>query len=194
MIYVRDECAMLALLRGEPGSGNVKQLLVNPSIVSYAHSVNIIEVYYDFLRASSEQRASDARSDLALVGIVTRRDLGQSFCRKVGQLKIIWANIAVGLLLRCSRLEVRWQCDHQRPSRIRPYRISQNRSRPFHPLAHAGLSRSTRGQARLTCCKSPKGLRIAQRQRVSSLKGQQVLVTLNAEALQEQIAHNPRLS
>lgn len=52
MTYVLDACAMIAYLRGEVGADVVSAVLLNSSHESFAHALNVCEVYYDFYRAS----------------------------------------------------------------------------------------------------------------------------------------------
>ena len=53
MNHALDACAILAYLRGETGGEKVAALLSDPAENCYAHTVNLIEVYYDFVRRSS---------------------------------------------------------------------------------------------------------------------------------------------
>ena len=64
MNHILDACVMLAYLKGEPGALVVDSLLRNSAGVCYAHSINLCEVYYDFLRHSEERIAQQAISDL----------------------------------------------------------------------------------------------------------------------------------
>jgi len=87
MNHALDACAMIAYLRGEAGQKVVEDLLNSPSKTCYAHAVNLVEVYYDFIRRSDEPTARQALKDLMEAGVVTRRDMSQAFLRRVGQLK-----------------------------------------------------------------------------------------------------------
>jgi PIN domain nuclease of toxin-antitoxin system len=84
---VLDACAMIAYLRGEPGGNVVDGLLNTSSDTCYAHAINLLEVYYDFIRKHDEPTARQALQDLAADGVVTRRDMSQPFLLQVGQLK-----------------------------------------------------------------------------------------------------------
>ena len=85
--YVLDACAMIAYLRSEPGAEVVSHLLKQPEGRCAAHAVNLCEVYYNFLREADRSRAEEALSDLMDVGIAVRRDLGDAFLKRVGDLK-----------------------------------------------------------------------------------------------------------
>lgn len=87
MIYVLDACAMIAYLRGEPGRDVVERLLMNPEDSFYAHAINLLEVYYDFVRKFDESVGRRALEDLAADSVIKRRDMNQEFLLRVGDLK-----------------------------------------------------------------------------------------------------------
>ncbi|MBT3271341.1 PIN domain-containing protein [Candidatus Poribacteria bacterium] len=92
MTVVLDACAMIAYLRGEPGWDTVAGMLADPDTQTYAHAVNLCEVYYDTLRVHglrdpARSTAEDAIRDLERVGVVTRSDMDGTFWRNVGVLK-----------------------------------------------------------------------------------------------------------
>ena len=84
---VLDACAMIAYLRGEDGQTVVDECLNSPNETCYSHAINVLEVYYDFIRRYDEPTARQALKDLAADGVVIRRDMSQLFLRQVGQLK-----------------------------------------------------------------------------------------------------------
>lgn len=51
------------------------------------HTINLLEVYYDFIRRHDETVAQQALRDLAGAGVIERRDMNQRLTRQVGQLK-----------------------------------------------------------------------------------------------------------
>jgi PIN domain nuclease of toxin-antitoxin system len=87
MNYALDACAMIAYLRAEPGFAVVASLLTDPTHTCYAHTMNLLEVYYDFIRHTNEPSARRALRALAADGVKARRDLNRRFFRRVGQLK-----------------------------------------------------------------------------------------------------------
>ncbi|HET7234101.1 MAG TPA: PIN domain-containing protein [Longimicrobium sp.] len=87
MIYVLDACAMLAYLRGEEGGSVVDQLLSQPGASCVAHSVNLCEVYYDFIRQAGTPVAEEAIYDLHAAGVAEYNNLDASFWRSVGRIK-----------------------------------------------------------------------------------------------------------
>ena len=78
-------------LEGEPGGAVVAALLAEPTAVCYAHSMNLCEVYYDFFRASNQNAAEAAISDLLGLGIEDRTDMDSEFWRDVGASKLCTA-------------------------------------------------------------------------------------------------------
>ena len=69
MIYVLDACALIALFMKEKGLDKVKALLhdaLTGQSTVYIHSINLIEVYYKFLRIFGKDKA-----DLLLAEIYT---------------------------------------------------------------------------------------------------------------------------
>jgi PIN domain nuclease of toxin-antitoxin system len=85
---VFDSSALLALLKGEPGSDFVRELLEDADVPKLAHAVNLCEVFYDFLargaaETASAETASEAISDLFSLGIEERGDSDGPFWRDV---------------------------------------------------------------------------------------------------------------
>jgi PIN domain nuclease of toxin-antitoxin system len=78
---------MIAYLRGERGGSVVDVFLNTPTDTCYAHAINLLEVYYDFIRKHNEPTARQALGDLAAAGVVTRRDMSRPFLLQVGQHK-----------------------------------------------------------------------------------------------------------
>ncbi len=87
MNHALDACAMLAYLRGEAGGDVVAALLTEPTAACFAHTVNIIEVDYDFLRDADARTAQSALLALRADGVAERRDLSRDFARRVRRLK-----------------------------------------------------------------------------------------------------------
>ena len=65
----------------------VNGLLTDATDTCYAHTLNLLEVYYHFLRQHGEHTARQAWRDLLAMGVVERRSLSHRFVRRVGQLK-----------------------------------------------------------------------------------------------------------
>jgi PIN domain nuclease of toxin-antitoxin system len=87
MNCVLDACAMIALLRREPGEDVVWARLSDPVNTCFAHAINLCEVYYDFRRDAGKAAAEGAVSDLKALGVVERNDLDEAFWKEAGRLK-----------------------------------------------------------------------------------------------------------
>lgn len=87
MNCVLDACAMIALLKGEPGEDVVWSHLLDPNNTVYAHSLNLCEVYYHFHRNVGEAAADGAVEDLRYLGVVERDDFDEAFWKEAGKLK-----------------------------------------------------------------------------------------------------------
>ena len=87
MNHVLDACAMIAYLRGEKGGTVVDGFLNDPTDKCYAHTINVLEVYYDFIRKHNEPIARQALKDLTAAGVIERPSMNKRFVLSVGQLK-----------------------------------------------------------------------------------------------------------
>jgi PIN domain nuclease of toxin-antitoxin system len=96
MSAVIDASALIAFLRDEPGAGAVENVLGLPQ-TCYAHALNLCEVYYDFWRASDQNAAEPAITDLMRLGIRERIDMDSEFWRDVGGLKAVHRRVSLFL-------------------------------------------------------------------------------------------------
>jgi PIN domain nuclease of toxin-antitoxin system len=103
VIFVLDASAMIAFLRDEPGAGVVAEALLEPESQSYAHAINLCEVFYDFHRAAGYQEALRAISDLARVGVKENADLTAVVWQTAGVLK---ANLRRVSLADCFAIQL----------------------------------------------------------------------------------------
>ena len=87
MILVLDSCALIALLRREPGGETVDSLLSDQSNTCMAHALNLCEVYYDLSRRAGKKRAKDVINRLVMAGVSVREDMDTDFWQDVGDLK-----------------------------------------------------------------------------------------------------------
>jgi PIN domain nuclease of toxin-antitoxin system len=78
---------MVAYLSGESGASVVEAILQDPDASVFAHSINLCEVYYHFLRHSDEAIARQAIDDLLAAGVIERPDMARDFWIRVGQHK-----------------------------------------------------------------------------------------------------------
>jgi len=84
---VLDACALIALLRNEPGGAEVRALLADEACCCFIHAVNLCEVYYDCLRNYDEAQADQMLEDLTVCGLLLRDDMDAGFWKKAGHLK-----------------------------------------------------------------------------------------------------------
>ncbi len=78
----------IAYLQDEPGWETVDAILVNEINECEIHVVNLIEVYYHFIRAFNEPTAVRSIEDLETAGVVVTRDLSDSLWQDVARLKV----------------------------------------------------------------------------------------------------------
>ena len=98
MSTVIDASALIAFLRDEPGA-DVVENIVAARENCYAHALNLCEVYYDFFRASNQDVAEAAISDLLDLGIEDRTDMdrnsgGTSGASKLCTVGFLWRTAA----------------------------------------------------------------------------------------------------
>ena len=87
MTCVLDACALIALLRSEPGCGEVRSLLADEACRCFIHAINLCEVYYECLRNYDEAQADQMLADLSACGLLLRDDMDAGFWKKAGHLK-----------------------------------------------------------------------------------------------------------
>ncbi len=81
-----DACAVIALLRGEPGGDRMRDLLLDPETEASLHAANLGEVYYLALRRN-EAEAKKTIEHVLQLGIQLRRDLDDDFVQMAGKWK-----------------------------------------------------------------------------------------------------------
>ena len=86
---------MIAYLRNETGGPMVAACLAEPANESYAHSLNLCEVFYDFHRNGGEQVAQQALADLLALGIHARDDFSTEFWQAAGRIKAVHRRVAL---------------------------------------------------------------------------------------------------
>jgi PIN domain nuclease of toxin-antitoxin system len=126
MSAVIDASALIAFLRDEPGADAVENVLGLPQ-TCYVHALNLCEVYYDFWRASNQNAAEAAITDLMGLGIGERSDMDSQFWREVGRLKAVHRRVS---LADCCALTL--------ANRLGANLVSADRHE-FEPLLAAGI-------------------------------------------------------
>jgi PIN domain nuclease of toxin-antitoxin system len=98
---ILDACAVIAFFRGETGDDIVANYLFDDGFQCLIHSVNLCEIYYDFLRSSGQAEAENMLTDLESVGVQFNSDLSVDFWKQVSRYK---ANIRRISLADCFAL------------------------------------------------------------------------------------------
>lgn len=82
-----DSSAMISLLAEEPEAAVVEALLVSANEEGegnvYAHTVDLIEVRYDLLRAGTPENADEKMQLLRDAGVIERHDMDADFARQI---------------------------------------------------------------------------------------------------------------
>lgn len=87
MKLVMDSCALIALLRNEPGADVVQKLVDDPENACFIHAVNLCEIFYDIRRQVGEARAQLAMEMIEAIGISACDDMDPDFWRQAGRYK-----------------------------------------------------------------------------------------------------------
>ena len=95
MTLVLDASAMIAYLRDEPGAGDVAAALLDPDNRCVAHAVNLCEVFYEFHRASGQDVARSAITDLSRVGVIQSTEMSEEFWQSAGVLKAVHRRVSL---------------------------------------------------------------------------------------------------
>lgn len=88
MIYVFDTSAAIAYLRSEDGCQIVHDILAASDQTFLMHSINLCELYYDFVRAGGADCAEQAVKDFLSLGVAARDDMDFDFWKQAGRLKV----------------------------------------------------------------------------------------------------------
>src|SRR5262249_5335945 len=101
--------SMIAFLRQEPGADVVENLLLDPNIECLAHSVNLCEVFYDFIKASDEPAAQSAVEDLKLIGVSSREHIDEAFWKEVVKYKANIRKISLADFFAVATVKREWK-------------------------------------------------------------------------------------
>lgn len=95
MRLVFDSCALIAIIKNEPGGGLADSLLADPENTCVIHAVNLCEVYYEVARIGGQARAQDTVRGFLRSGLALREDVDVSFWQQAGDLKADLARISL---------------------------------------------------------------------------------------------------
>jgi PIN domain nuclease of toxin-antitoxin system len=84
---ILDACAVIAFFRDENGAQVVEELLLNPDYTCSIHTVNLCEVYYDFLKSNGMEDAERITRNLIEADVIVRNDLDDVFWRSIANYK-----------------------------------------------------------------------------------------------------------
>ena len=88
--YVLDACALLALLRNEPGADKVAAA-INAANIGEAeivmHKVNLLEVYYDLYRSIGKEKADIILSEIRKRPIIINAEVTDNIFVEAGRMK-----------------------------------------------------------------------------------------------------------
>jgi len=85
--YVIDACALICYFRNEQGSDKFRKLLKKQENRFFIHAVNAGEVYYDMLRVSGKDKASELFEDISELPITVIWGLDISLIELSGKYK-----------------------------------------------------------------------------------------------------------
>jgi predicted nucleic acid-binding protein len=93
MNYVLDACAVIALLDGEEGAEIVKDLFEKAEageITVYIHSVNLLEIYYDRMRAINIEVAEEFIEKMSNSPVKIIDTISQTLLREAARFKVTY--------------------------------------------------------------------------------------------------------
>lgn len=106
---VLDASAMIAYLRNEAGAEIVTSYLLDDQSECVAHAVNVMEVYYDFLRTGDAEIANSAIESLLGDGLTIREDMDADIWKDAAALKVSYKLSVADTF--CIALARRLKCD-----------------------------------------------------------------------------------
>ena len=89
-IFILDACALIAFLSKEEGFDNLKTLFhssFEDRIILKINQINLLEVYYDFIKVCDQKYADLAMVDIMELPIEIIYDINYSVFREAGRLK-----------------------------------------------------------------------------------------------------------
>src|SRR4051812_31362211 len=95
MNYVLDACALIAHLRKEAGGDKVRDILLDSKNTCYIHSLNLCEVYYDFIRIADIAIADEVIKITNEIGIKIISDMDEDLWKNAGNLKALIKKISL---------------------------------------------------------------------------------------------------
>jgi len=91
--YVLDACAMLAVLADEPGADVVEDIYekaTSGEVVLAMNKLNLLEVYYDLIRAYGKDRADEILNEIRRLPIHIYHEIADDVFREAGRIKAFY--------------------------------------------------------------------------------------------------------
>ncbi|MDR1147738.1 MAG: PIN domain-containing protein [Spirochaetaceae bacterium] len=107
MNYIFDACALISLIKNEAAFDQVNDLLARAAageISIFMSIVNLLEVYYGFLRDMGEQAADEIMSDAADLPITVIDTISGAVYREAARFKTAYSmSLADAFLCACAK-------------------------------------------------------------------------------------------
>ena len=91
--YVLDACAMLAVLADESGADVVEDIYekaTSGEVVLAMNKLNLLEVYYDLIRAYGKDRADEILNEIRRLPIHIYHEIADDVFREAGRIKAFY--------------------------------------------------------------------------------------------------------
>jgi PIN domain nuclease of toxin-antitoxin system len=91
--YILDACALLALLRNEPGADIVASVINsanNGEAEIIMHKVNLLEVFYDLYRSLGKEKAVEIMFEIKKRPITINAEITDDIFNEAGRLKALY--------------------------------------------------------------------------------------------------------
>lgn len=95
VVYVFDACAVIALLKAEPGAAVVETLLQEEGNRCIVHAISACEIYYDLYRRDGEAIADGMREVLEGFGFELDETIPSALWQAAGKLKGEWKRVSL---------------------------------------------------------------------------------------------------
>ena len=93
--YVFDACALIAILRNEPGGADAAAIIDDPDSLCFVHAINLCEIFYGVRREKGEQYAQARLSGFRDTGLTSRSDFDDEFWQEAGRLKSDYKRVSL---------------------------------------------------------------------------------------------------
>jgi predicted nucleic acid-binding protein len=98
MKYILDACALITLINREEGCEKVNELFVRAyygELELYISVVNMIEVFYEYIRSDGLEKASEILAPTSKTGLKIIDTIPQTVYQEAARLKAIYKRISI---------------------------------------------------------------------------------------------------